>query len=169
MKDLITIGKIIGSSGLSGRIKVVLYTESPHILETGAAVHIGQGKKSTSSLAIKRILQRGKNCLIEFEGIDTVDAANLLKGQYLYLPREMMAEPDEGEYYWHDIIGLAVITEEGEELGYITSILPTGSNDVYICEGTKGEILLPAIEEVIKSIDIGRGVIIVEMLEGLVT
>ena len=81
----------------------------------------------------------------------------------------MMAEPDEGEYYWHDIIGLAVITEEGEELGYITSILPTGSNDVYICEGTKGEILLPAIEEVIKSIDIGRGVIIVEMLEGLVT
>jgi len=150
-------------------MKLVLYTESPHMLGAGVSVCIGRGKESTSVLGVKRILQRGKKCFIELEGIDTVDAANLLKGQYLYLPRDIMAEPEDGEYYWHDIIGLAVITIDGEELGRVTSILPTGGNDVYVCEGIRGEILLPAIEDVIKSIDIRRGVIIVEMLEGLVT
>jgi 16S rRNA processing protein RimM len=73
----------------------------------------------------------------------------------------------EGEYYWRDIEGLKVITEEGKVLGTIESIFPTGGNDVYVVSGGEREILLPGIAEVIRKIDIDQGVMIVRLLEGL--
>jgi 16S rRNA processing protein RimM len=73
----------------------------------------------------------------------------------------------EDEYYWRDITGLKVITENGHVLGSITSVFPTGSNDVYVCSGGEREILLPGIAEVIRTIDIERGVMVVRLLDGL--
>jgi 16S rRNA processing protein RimM len=79
----------------------------------------------------------------------------------------MLKELPPGEYYWRDIIGLDVYTEEGKLLGRIESVFPTGSNDVYVCKGGQREILLPAIVDVIRQIDINRRVMTVRLLEGL--
>jgi 16S rRNA processing protein RimM len=79
----------------------------------------------------------------------------------------LFKELPEGEYYWRDIIGLNVYTEEGKLLGQIESVFPTGSNDVYVCKGEEREILLPAIADVIRKIDVTRRVMIVRLLEGL--
>jgi len=148
-------------------MKASLYVESPQTLENLGHIFIGHDTKVTSSFKVNRTLSRGKNFFIEIAGIETVEAAEALKGQTIYLSRDMLADPDEDEFYWHDIIGLEVITTDKERLGQITSIFPTGSNDVYVCEGDRGEILLPAIDDVIKEIDTQRGVVIVELLEGL--
>jgi 16S rRNA processing protein RimM len=73
----------------------------------------------------------------------------------------------EGEFYAREVIGLKVRTIDGEELGEVTEILVTGANDVYVVQGPRGEILLPARVEVIKGIDVEAGVMTVELLPGL--
>lgn len=155
------------SSGLAGGMRVALFAESSRILDSLENIFAGRDKESAYPYKIKNVRERGKGFFIELAGIDTIDAADALKGQFLFISREALTDPEEDEYYWHDIIGLAVITEEGEKLGTITSIFPTGSNDVYVCQGEKGEILLPAIDSVIKKIDIPEGAVIIELLEGL--
>jgi 16S rRNA processing protein RimM len=87
-----------------------------------------------------------------------------LVGQSVFVPSKRL--PD-GEYYWKDVIGLDIVTEDGRRLGYVKTILPTGSNDVYVCNGDEGEILIPALDDVIRKIDIGKGLMVVRLPEGL--
>ncbi len=75
----------------------------------------------------------------------------------------------EGQYYHHQIIGLQVMTTRGERLGNITDIITGKSNDNYVVQGVTGEILIPAIEDVVKTIDLERGCVIIEAIEGLLT
>ena len=96
-----------------------------------------------------------------------MDLAKTFVGCKIVIPGNMLKELPEGEYYWRDIIGLDVYSEEGKLLGQIESVFPTGSNDVYVCKGGEREILLPAIADVIKSIDIDRRVMNVKLMEGL--
>ncbi len=100
------------------------------------------------------------------EGITDTNAAKALIGYKVLVSREMLGELPAGEYYWRDIIGLDVYTENGGYLGRIESIFPTGSNDVYVCKGQK-EILLPAIADVIRQIDLKKRIIIIRLPEGL--
>jgi 16S rRNA processing protein RimM len=74
----------------------------------------------------------------------------------------------EGEYYAHDLIGLDVLTVEGEALGRVNDILFTGANDVYVVVGPRGQILLPAIADVVERIDLSAGQIVVRLMDGLV-
>ena len=101
------------------------------------------------------------------EEITDVEAAKDLVGCKVYLPKDILEKLPEGEYYSQDIIGLDVYSEEGNYIGKIESVFPTGSNDVYVCRGEEREILLPAIAEVIKRIDINNRIMTVKLMEGL--
>ena len=85
----------------------------------------------------------------------------------MLIPADKLGDLPEGEYYWRDMIGLKVVTEEGRILGVIEAIFPTGSNDVYVCSGGEREVLLPGIADVIRKIDINRGMMVVRLLQGL--
>jgi 16S rRNA processing protein RimM len=88
-------------------------------------------------------------------------------GQWLTAPPETSPQLPEGEYFHYQILGLRVITEEGEELGEVMEIIETGSNDVYVVSGEKGELLVPAISQVVREIDLNSQVMTVSLLEGL--
>lgn len=162
MEDLVTIGRIVKPVGLKGRLKVVSFLASPVVLEEQSQVFIGREDREPARYTVRNISVKGNTFQIVLVGITTIEAADPLKGQFLYLPRQALDSLDDDEYYWHDIIGLAVVTGEGEKLGVITSIIPTGSNDVYVCEGPEGELLLPAIEGFIKKIDLAGGFVVAE-------
>ena len=100
--------------------------------------------------------------------IDDRDRAEELRGRYLRVPGSALAALDEGEYYLFQLMGLAVVTEEGRDLGPVKDILETGANDVYIVDTPTGELLLPAIPDVIKDVDLSAGRITVHLLPGLV-
>jgi 16S rRNA processing protein RimM len=113
-------------------------------------------------------VQAGRDFFIlQLVGIDDRNAAERLRGCSVWMPSEKMRKLPEGEYYWRDIIGLQVLTEEDEILGRIESVFPTGGNDVYVCRGEDREILLPAIGDVVRKIDTDRGVMVVRLLKGL--
>jgi 16S rRNA processing protein RimM len=165
--ELIEIGRIVRSHGLEGRLKVLSYLESPEVLHGFSGLFVGRSVPDAVLFPLVAV-QTGKDSFIlQLGGIDDRDAAERLRGCFVWMPTDKMQKLPEGEYYWREIIGLQVLTEEDEILGRIEAVFPTGGNDVYVCRGGEREILLPAIGDVIRKIDTDRGVMVVRLLKGL--
>ena len=165
--DLFVFGEIVKTRGLKGCLKAVSSLESQNILDGLDFVYLESKSGQKSRYEIKKLDPQGRFLFLELTGISDVDAAQSLVGSKLLLPRDLLEELPEDEYYWQDIIGLDVYTQDGRHLGLIESIFPTGSNDVYVCRGAEGELLVPAIADVIDKIDLVSRRIIVKSLEGL--
>jgi 16S rRNA processing protein RimM len=165
--ELLEIGRIIRCHGLAGRVKVLSYLESQDILDNLPEVFVGRRVLETVLFSVDAVQPGREFFILKLSGIDDRDAAAKLVRSSVWMPAEKMNKLSEGEYYWHEIIGLQVVTEEGQALGRIESVFPTGSNDVYICRGGEKEILLPAIGEVVRKIDTDRGIMVVRLLRGL--
>ena len=165
--DLITIGEIVKTRGLRGCMKVVSFVDTNDISAELKFVYIQNNSEQKKLYNLRKIDISGKFLFIELDSIDDVELAKTFVGCKVVIPGDMFKELPEGEYYWRDIIGLNVYTEEGKLLGQIESVFPTGSNDVYVCKGRDREILLPAIADVIKLIDIERKIMNVKLMEGL--
>lgn len=166
----LAVGHIIGVHGLRGELKVELYTDFPERFAPGARLFLGT---DLEDVAILQVRPHKGNLLLTIEGIDDRTAAEALRGLWLFVEEADAAELEEGEFWIHDIIGLRVETEDGNVLGEVTDILPTGANDVYIVRPAQGvnrgqEILLPAIADVILAVDVAAGTIHVRLPDGLI-
>ena len=165
--ELLEIGRIVGSHGLAGRVKVLSYLESQDMLNNLPEVFVGRRSQETVPFSLDAVQPGREFFILKLGGIEDRDAAAKLVRSSVWMPSEKMKKLPEGEYYWRDIIGLQVVTEEGQFLGRIESVFPTGSNDVYVCRAAEKEILLPAIGEVVRKIDTDRGIMVVRLLKGL--
>lgn len=165
--ELVEIGKIVKSQGLRGCLKVASYLESGEILDSLEEAFLKTEEGGLKRFRVEQALRRGERFfLLKLEGVDDREAASTLVGREVAAAARHLQSLPEGEYYWRDLIGLRVLTEEGEALGTIEAVFPTGSNDVYVCRG-KREILLPAISDVIRKVDIREGLMTVRLLKGL--
>lgn len=165
--NLLEVGKIVNTHGLRGEVKVISWTDSPEVFEDIDYVY-RKKKNEYERLDIKNIKYQKGNLIIKFEQIKDIDEAQLYKNQVLYAEREMLGELPEGVYYIADLIGLDVVTDEGEEIGVINDVFNTGSNDIYeVKREGKKNLLLPVIDEVVLDIDIESGKVTVHMIDGL--
>lgn len=165
--DYILIGQIKGVHGLHGNLKVAFFTESIDVFGKGVSVLIREPSKPGRFFTIQKAKPYKKGILLTVDGISDISAAETLMGSDIYLDKSLLPETEEGEFYWFDIIGLSVVSREGETLGVVTSIFPTGSNDVYVVEDKGEERLIPALESVILSIDLDARTMTVDLPEGL--
>ncbi len=165
--DFIIIGEIVKTRGLRGCMKVLSFVDTADISAGLEFVYIQDNFEQKKLYNLRKIDISGRFLFVELDTINDVDLAKTFVGCKIVIPGNMFKELPEGEYYWRDIIGLNVYTEEGKLLGQIESVFPTGSNDVYVCKGVEREILLPAIADVIKFIDIDQRVMKVKLMEGL--
>ena len=165
--DLFEVGEIVKTRGLHGCLKVLCRLEAQSTFSKIDFVYIESRSGQKNRFGLKKINISGRIFFIELEEITDVEAAKDLVGCKVYLPKDLLEKLPEGEYYCQDIIGLDVYSEEGNYIGKIESVFPTGSNDVYVCRGEEREILLPAIAEVIKRIDINNRIMTVKLMEGL--
>ena len=166
--DFLEIGKIVKAQGLKGRVKVLSYLESGgEMLQSLDEVFISQGKDKRISYALKYFHVKGKCFYLDIVGIENIDQAEALLGCSVLVPAAKMGALPEGEYYWQQLIGLKVMTEEGTLIGTLAEIFPTGSNDVFVCRSGAKEILLPAIADVVLTVDLEKKTMIVRLPEGL--
>jgi 16S rRNA processing protein RimM len=165
--DLFAIGEIVKTRGLRGCLKVLCCVETNNAFTELEFVYIEISSGQKKCFFLRKIDVSGKILFVELEGIPDVESAQALVGCKVFLPKGMQEKLPEGEYYWRDIIGLDVYNEDDKYIGKIESVFPTGSNDVYVCKGEEREILLPAIADVIRKIDVNHRVMIVRLLEGL--
>jgi len=162
--EFITIGKIIAPWGTTGKLKVKVLTEFPQRFAPGSKLYINQQPMTISSTEWHKGV-----AIIKLNTIDNIKDVQRLQGQPIEIHHSQVYPLPEGQYYHFQLIGLEVWTSHGELLGTVTEILTAESNDNYVVRGAKGEILIPAIEDVVKSIDVSQGRIVIEPIEGLLS
>ena len=168
MTKYLEIGQIVNTFGIKGMVKVKPFTDDIKRFDRLEKVYI-EKQKVKEEYEIEEVKYHKEIVLIKFKGIENPEQANLLRNCYLLVNREDEEPLEKGRYYIVDMIGLEVYTEEGNLLGNLEDIFNTGSNDIYVVKDELGkQILLPAIKEVIKSVDMDNRKIIVHLLPGLV-
>ncbi len=156
------IGVVSGAHGIGGFVRAHVYTASPENICEQPFIYC-DGKKTV----IEKCGIHGRELLIKFKGIDNRDEAAAMKGCLLSIDRTKGARLLEGEYYIQDLIGCSVY-EDSKKLGFISDVIETGANDVYVIEDGQGhEVLIPAIDSVVLNIDIGNRKISVRLPEGI--
>ena len=116
-------------------------------------------------IELDRVYGQKNILVIKIRGIDRVDQAESIAGQEICVRKTDLDPTDDEEYYWHELIGLAVVDETGASVGVLSSIIPTGSNDVYVVTAGDNEILLPATVDVVREVDLEKGVMTVRLPE----
>jgi 16S rRNA processing protein RimM len=161
-----TIGKVVALFGVRGELKVRLLTDIPNRFAELESVHVGPDHTLHRIQGIRPY--KGEMIVLKLEGIDDANAAEALRNQDLSIPLSNLAKLPPDSYYQHDILGLQVITLDGRNLGTIVDIIVTGSNDVYSIKTPGGsQLLIPAIKDVIKQIDLIRHTMHIDPLPGL--
>jgi len=163
----IELGKIIKTRGLRGCLKVISCAQQNDIFSVSENIYLQKQSGEKNKYTVKKIDLAGKFLFIELQGIDNKEQAEALLGCRVLLPENLFPQLPENEYYWHDIIGLQVYTQDGDFLGKIEAIFPTGSNDVYVCKNKDSEVLLPSIADVVTDIDLKKGIMTVKLPPGL--
>lgn len=162
--EFITVGEILAPWGVKGKLKVKVETDFPQRFTPGAKIYLNH-----QPVIIEDVQWHHRKLTIKLNGIDSWEDAQKLRGKLLEIHHSQVRPLPEGQYYHFQLIGLEVRTTHGELLGKITEILTTESNDNYVIRGSKGEILIPAIEDVVKSIDLDKGCMVIEPIEGLLS
>jgi len=164
-QDLLAVGRILRPHGIRGDLLVDPYSESIRSIEAESQVFIGSPENSRTVLSIR---SHRSHMILRIEGSADREAAEAFRGHELFIPTQTAEPLPEGVYYRWQILGLAVVEAEGQQLGTVTDILETGANDVYIVRGDgPRELLLPAIESVILEVDLEEGRLLVRVPEGL--
>ena len=162
--EFITIGEILAPWGNRGKVKVKLETDFPQRFTACSKVYIDRQPMTIDSAE----WHSGK-LVVKLSTVDSIHDAQKLRGKAIRIHHSQLYPLPEGQFYHFQLVGLEVRTTGGELLGNITEILTAESNDNYIVSGTRGEILIPAIEDVVKSIDLDKSCMIIEPIEGLLS
>ena len=168
MTKYLEIGQIVNTFGIKGMVKVKPFTDNIERFDELEKVYI-ENKKGKKEYEIEEVKYHKNMVLIKFKGIENPEDANLLRESYLLVDRANEKPLEEGTYYIVDMIGLDVYTDENELLGKLEDIFNTGSNDIYVVKNELGkQILLPAIDEVLKEIDMDNKKVVVHLIPGLI-
>lgn len=167
MEGYFEIGKIIGTHGLKGTLKVFPTTDDPKRFELleKAIINIAG---VTNEYSIKKVAYHKNIVLLTLDNIDDINAAEKLKGGTIIVEQKNAIPLDEDEYYNRDLYDMEVFTVSGEYIGVLEQIYITGANDVYGVVKDGKEILIPAIKQCIIDVDVPNKKMVVKLMEGLV-
>lgn len=167
MEDLLQVGVITTTHGVRGEVKVFPTTDDPARFKKLKNVILDTGREKID-LEVAGVKFFKNMVILKFKGIDDINDVEKYRKKSLYVTRENAVKLKKNEYFIADLIGLKVESDEGEDLGILSDVLQTGANDVYVLskEG-EDDILLPAIRECVKEVNIENGTILVHLLPGL--
>ncbi|MBE4908751.1 ribosome maturation factor RimM [Bacillus luteolus] len=170
MAEWFNVGKIVNTQGIKGEVRVISrtdFTESRYKVGNTLYLFKTEGTEPIE-VTVKSHRVHKTFDLLTFEGYNNLDEVEKLRDYIIRVPKDQLGELKENEYYFHEIIGCTVFTEEGEELGKISEILTPGANDVWVVKRKGGkDVLIPYIEEIVKDINISDKVIKIHLMEGL--
>lgn len=168
MEDMLQVGVITQTHGVRGEVKVFPTTDDVNRFKKLKQVILDTGKE-TMPLEIQSVKFFKQFVILKFKGIDNINDIEKYKRCSLYVTREHAVALDEDEYFIADMIGMEVCTEDGNIFGTLKDVIETGANDVYVIENAEhGEVLVPAIKECIRSVDIEKGQMMIHLMDGLI-
>ena len=168
MEQLLQVGVITQTHGVHGEVKVFPTTDDPERFLDLEYVFLDTGREK-KKLAIQSVKFFKQFVILKFKGINNINDIEKYKRCPLLVDRENAVELEEDEYFIADMIGMNVVTEDGEVFGTLKDVIETGANDVYIINSKKhGEVLIPAIKECILDVNVKEGRMLIRLMEGLI-
>lgn len=167
MDKMLQVGVISSTHGIRGEVKVFPTTDDVNRFKKLKEVHLDTGKEMIL-LHPESVKFFKQFVILKFKEFNSINDVEAYKGKSLLVDRENAVRLRKGEFFIADLIGLKVVTEDGNSFGVMTDVIQTGANDVYVVKRDTGEeVLLPAIKECIKEINIENGQITVHIMDGL--
>ena len=163
----ILVGTVARAHGLLGEVVVDSWSDVPERYAPGSELNAVLDPGAPRRLRVASARPFGERLLVRFEGIESRTDAEALRGADLTIPRSEAKPLPEGEHYRFELVGLRAATPSGEPIGEVTDVFATGSNDVIVVRGERGEILIPAIPGVIVAVDVEGGTITMSPPAGL--
>ena len=155
--DRVVLGTLVKPWGVRGEQTVMLHNPASDLLEQVDTVYLAGDGFPARTVTVRRARWVGKRYVIHLAGIESPEDAERLRGLELSVAETDLPElEDDDEYYVRDLIGLEVVDQHGEALGTLHDVFPTGSNDVYVVRGPRGEALVPATREFVLEVDLER-------------
>jgi 16S rRNA processing protein RimM len=152
----IVVGRVTAVFGIKGFVKVASFTDPPeNLLDYRPWLLESDGR--WQPVRVDSVQRHSKGFIARLDGCDDRDEAERFTGRDLAVPRSELPAAEPGEFYWFDLIGLEVVTPEGERLGRVVRIQETGANDVLVVEDREREHLIPFVEKVVPDVDLAAG------------
>ena len=170
MPDWFVVGKIVNTHGVRGEVRVISKTDFPQQrYAVGNKLYIDDANNHEKvELTIASHRTHKNFDLLRFEGLDNINDVEHFKNKFLKVPKEQLDDLEENEYYFYEIIGCDVYSEEGTYIGKVSDILTPGANDVWAVKTKENkEHFIPYIEDVVKDVDVKNKKIIIHVMEGL--
>ena len=170
--NLYNVGVIVNTHGIRGDLKILSKTDfgEERFAIGNELFMINEQTGEQLKVTVESVREQKGMYYIHLKGFNNINEVEKYKGWVLKISEDQQGELDDGEYFYHQILGCLVVTDEGEELGTISDILSPGANDVWVVKPKqKGkEILLPVIDPVILNVDVKEKKVLVHLIEGLV-
>ncbi|MCR8845422.1 ribosome maturation factor RimM [Paenibacillus sp. SC116] len=169
-EKLITVGEIVNTQGIRGEIKIVPHTDFPEVrfAKNSQLFIVNEAKQLHLPVTVEKAREHKKSYIVKMKEYDNINDVEKYKGCLLKVSEDQQVKLEKNEFYYRDIIGCRVVSDEGEELGVIKEILSPGANDVWVVKRPKGsDLLLPYIEDVVLDINVQDKLVKVHLMEGL--
>lgn len=163
----VVVGKIVKAQGLSGALKISPFSGNTDDLCSFQAILIGRGTVDYPVYTVESWRSHGKFAIVKLREINDRDASEALVGAEVLVLKSQMPSLASDEFYWHEMVGLRVITDQGQELGEVTSLIATGARDVMVVSGHGHEYLIPVLQEIIVRQDNEVGILVISPMPGL--
>ena len=168
MEKYLEIGQIVNTFGIKGQVKIVPFTDDITRYYELKEIYV-EKKNELKLFQIEQVNYKKNMVILKLKGIETVEEAEKLRNCYLKIDRKDAKKLPKDTYFIVDLLGLDVYTDEGKLLGKVDDIYNAGSSDIYVIKDELGkQILLPAIKDVLKEVDLENQKIIVHLIKGLV-
>lgn len=166
--ELYAVGRIVKAHGVKGEIVVQAMTNSLQRFVKLKRAFIGRVSKDVRPVRIENASVGGRGVRVKLAEINDRTTAEGLRGEIIFVDKEERIRIPKGTFFIHDIIGLRVVDEEGNSIGVVKDVLQLPAHDVYVIDSKGREVMVPAVKEFIKQIDIGAGTMKVKLIDGLV-
>ena len=168
MKDKVRVGQIVNTQGLRGEVRIYPLTDNKERFEELEYVYLED--MTNLRLEIEKVRYKNQLVILKFKGLDSINDVEKFKNKYILIDKEDIKELPEDTYYIFDLVGLDAYEEDNTYIGKLVDVIQNSAQDLYVVEhkDNKKKILIPAVKEFIKQIDIEKNIIKVKFIEGMI-
>ena len=166
-ENLLLLGKVLRPHGLNGLMRIRSYAQSVETFLHARNIFLEVNPKKFQEFKVASIRPHKNSFLLKLDEVDSIEAAETLRGADIHIRKVSLEQKSEGEYFWYELLGLRVFLRDGPYIGILSDILVTGSNDIYVVKVRDKELLIPALQDVVLEIDLENNKMIVAEIEGL--
>jgi 16S rRNA processing protein RimM len=167
-RQFIAVGSIAKAHGVNGEVVIRLLTDSPARFRSLKRAWLGTTDRSAVEVAIERVAIDPKGVRLKLSTLATRDDADRVRGQILFVEEKNAVRLPKGRYFIHDVLGMEVRDEAGQQIGTVEDILPYPASHVYVVRGNGREIMIPAVKEFVRAIDLEHRTITVRLIDGMI-